>query len=655
MLVTAITIDSRGLAVLFIDAVVLGFIALKPVSRSYDDSDRGSGNIVLMDPPLRPSYARCGAYLLISFAVSCLLVGLKSPNLVNAYHNLVTDLMLSVVPDPGLVEGYARALLPVFQISIIAFGVAFAVTFHSSFGRRLMILFNVGLFLLISALVDAFLGVFVLATGLPIGPTPVVSLLLQYTVAGLVVFRLTFTSFQLPRKTQLPLRRGHDWHDDYILVVCVAAAIIATSAGAIVLVSKLGRNPLIATAVLFASAPYLMLFINVFLGLGKLIHPRRVNPTDERPPVDVIIPAYNEELDIAPLLRSLDAAAGRYQGPVNVILCDDGSLDDTISLAEAAMSSFQHATGQIVIGSHQGKSAALNGALARCTADVVVRVDADCRVHPECFLYSVPHFQADPEVGLVGAFTLPKEPYTTWIDRLRLFELIVSFGFVRPTTDLVDGVFCIPGTFTAFRREAALEVGGFTEGIYGEDVDFTYAVARTGYRAVIDTRVRSYEDVPNTQRQLRTQRTRWNRGGTMAFARFVPIATGLSGPRFWFFGTRQAIRRFLAPLHLSVFTYVLAAALLSPTPHLNLLRLLFVLAFRAVPALLEITVCTVYYRKWRELRWLPFQYLFVVLRHYYCLECFLSFNARPVITGRIAAALGPARPRARVVEASEAY
>ena len=386
---------------------------------------------------------------------------------------------------------------------------------------------------------------------------------MQYTVAGLVVFRLTFTSFQLPRKTQLPLQRGHDWHDDFVLLVCVVAAIIVTSAGAVFVISKFGQDPLIAIAVLFATAPYLILFINVFLGLGKLIHPRRVNPSDERPPVEVIIPAFNEQLDIAPLLRSLDAAAGRYQGPVHIILCDDGSLDDTIPLAEAAMSSFQHATGEIILGTHQGKSAALNQALTRCTADVVVRVDADCRVHPECLLYSIPHFQADPQVGLVGAFTLPKEPYTTWIDRLRMFELIVSFGFVRPTTDLVDGVFCIPGTFTAFRRLAALEVGGFTEGIYGEDVDFTYAVARIGYRAVIDTRVRSYEDVPNTQRQLRTQRTRWNRGGTMAFARFVPVATGLSGPRFWFFGTRQAIRRFLAPLHLTVFTYVLAAAVLS--------------------------------------------------------------------------------------------
>ena len=513
-----IMIDSRGLAVLLIDAIVLGVIVLKPISRNYDDSDRGSGNIVLDGPAVAAELRPLRRLPPDQLRGVCVLVGLKSPNPVNAYHHLVTQLMLSVVPDPDLVEGYARGLLPVFQISIIAFGVAFAVTFRATLGRRLMILFNVGLFLVVSALVDAFLGVFVIATGLPIGPTPVVSLLLQYTVAGLVVFRLTFTSFQLPRKTQLPLRRGHDWHDDFVLLVCVVAAIIVTSAGAVFVISKFGQDPLIATAVLFATAPYLILFINVFLGLGKLVHPRRVNPTDERPPVEVIIPAFNEELDIAPLLRSLDAAAGRYQGPVHVILCDDGSLDDTMSWAEAAMSSFRARHRRDHPRHPPGKSAALNQALTRCTADVVVRVDADCRVHPECLLYSIPHFRADPQVGLVGAFTLPKEPYTTWIDRLRMFELIVSFGFVRPTTDLVDGVFCIPGTFTAFRRVAAVEVGGFTEGIYGEDVDFTYAVARIGYRAVIDTRVRSYEDVPNTQRQLRTQRTRWNRGGTMAFA-----------------------------------------------------------------------------------------------------------------------------------------
>ena len=114
--------------------------------------------------------------------------------------------------------------------------------------------------------------------------------------------------------------------------------------------------------------------------------------------------------------------------------------------------------------------------------------------------------------------------------------------------------------------------------MYGEDVDFTYAVARIGYRAVIDTRVRSYEDVPNTQRQLRTQRTRWNRGGTMAFST-VRSRRHRSG------GTSLLVLRDLAGdqavpgspapdgVHLRA-----GRGHIEPDPsHLNLLRLLFVI------------------------------------------------------------------------------
>ncbi len=634
-------IDMHGLAVLVLDASILALIVLKPLSRNYDDSDRGAGSIVLMRPPLRPSYARCGAFLFISFIVSAFLVGLKSPNLTDAYHSAVTQLLLSVIHDPSVVDGYAHSLPAVFQVSVIAFGVAFAACFRASPARRLMILLNVILFLVISAMADVFFGIFVLKTGFPLGPTPVISLLIQYLIAGIVLFRLAFTSFQLPKKTQLPLRRGRDWDADLVLVICVAAAITVTAFSASYLISNFGQNPLIATAIVFACGPYLLSLITIFLGLVRLVHHRPVHPTAERPPVEVITPAFNEELNIAALLESIDKAAQTYRGPVRVVMCDDGSTDNTVALAQAAMANFRFATGEIIHGGHQGKSAALNQALARCNADYVFRVDADCTVHHECFLYSVPYFLADPQIGLVGAFTLPKEPYTTWIDRMRLFELIVGFGFVRPACDIVDGVGCVPGTFTAFRRSAAFEVGGFVDGMYGEDVDFTYGITRLGYRVQIDTRVRSYEDVPNTQRQLRSQRTRWNRGGTMAYSRFIPVVTGFAGPRYWFFATRQAARRLLAPLHLTIFTYVIAEAIFHPTGRVNLARVGFILLFRAIPPLALMIAWTVYYGKAKELVWLPFRYAFVMLKHYYALECVLSFNARPVITPRMAEELRP--------------
>ena len=649
----------HGFLFLVLDALILAVVVLRPFNRTYDESDKGSGSVVVMRPPLKPSYRRCALFFLTSIVVSAVIVGLKTPNLTDVYHNLVTELLLSVIPDPAVVGGYAKSLLPVFQVSVLSFGVAFAVAFRASLGRRIMILLNVAFFLLVSAVVDAFFGIFVIKTGFPLGPTPVVNLLVQYTIAGVVICRVALTSFELPRKTQLPIGRdkSSDLISDVVVIICVVTALAVVMAGAIFLYSKFGGTPLLAAGIAYACPPYVFLLITVFLGLVRLVHHRTVNPGPERPPVEVIIPAFNEELNIAHLLRTIDVAAGRYEGPVRVVMCDDGSTDSTFELATRAIGAYQHATGEVIKGTHSGKSGALNTALAECRADFVYRVDADCLVHPECFLYSVPHFLADPKVGMVGAFTLPIEPYTTWIDRMRMFEMITGFGMVRPAVDVVDGVSCIPGTFTAFRRDAAMAVGGFVEGMYGEDLEFTLAVARIGYRVVVDTRVRSYEDVPNTQRQLRIQRTRWNRGGTMAFARYIPGATGFAGSRYWFFLTRSSFKRLLTPLHLSTLMYVLTLAVLDPTSHVNLIRVLFVLFFRQVPSLLQLIVCCVYYGKARVLGWLPVRYAFLFLKHFYGLEAFLTFNARPVFTDPVKEALRPAprRPALDAVEAAESY
>ena len=178
------------------------------------------------------------------------------------------------------------------------------------------------------------------------------------------------------------------------------------------------------------------------------------------------------------------AAVHRSRGPpvpavpVRVIMCDDGSTDDTKALADATMASFGYATGEVIEGTHGGKSKALNMALERCTAEFVYRLDADCALDQDEFVYSVAQFAADPRVGLVGALQMPKEPYSTWIDRMRAFELFYMFGFLRVALAQVDAVPCIPGSFCAFRREAALAVGGFLTGMYSEDTDFTCAITR---------------------------------------------------------------------------------------------------------------------------------------------------------------------------------
>jgi cellulose synthase/poly-beta-1,6-N-acetylglucosamine synthase-like glycosyltransferase len=315
-----------------------------------------------------------------------------------------------------------------------------------------------------------------------------------------------------------------------------------------------------------------------------------------------------------------------------VILCDDGSTDDTRALAEAVMASFGYARGIVIQGEHAGKSKALNLALARCTADFVFRLDADCAIDQDAFVYSVARFLADPRTGLVGALHMPKEPYTTWLHRMRAFELFYSFGFLRVAQSQVDSVPCIPGSFCGFRRDAALATGGFVTGMYGEDADFTCGIVRLGYRAVIDTRVVSYEDVPTTVRQLRVQRFRWGIGGRLVYTRFVPFNrdVGAPGPRFWFQMTRGAGTHMMVPAHVFLWLMSLEWAIIRPDVHHNLGKWLgFLLSAQAL-ALVPKFLVLAYYRRLRLLPWAVLWLPFEMLKRLFLLEALLAYQMRQV-------------------------
>jgi glycosyltransferase involved in cell wall biosynthesis len=114
----------------------------------------------------------------------------------------------------------------------------------------------------------------------------------------------------------------------------------------------------------------------------------REPPPRRRPTGSVVIPAYNEAANIANSLRLIarvlveDVADRDWE----VIVLDDGSVDDTAVLAAKAVSAldlggisvkvFQHAV-------NRGLGAALQSAIAASTGDVVVIVDCDLSYSPE--------------------------------------------------------------------------------------------------------------------------------------------------------------------------------------------------------------------------------------------------------------------------------
>jgi cellulose synthase/poly-beta-1,6-N-acetylglucosamine synthase-like glycosyltransferase len=625
--------NTRALALLLLDAIIVGVIIVQPLGRRFDDSDRGHGTVVDMPPFGRPSLRRAGGFLGVAVVISVVIVAVRHPDLAQAYRAALTGLLRWVIRDPAAVAAVAGRVPPLIPAAFTGYLVTVAIVFPATVGRRIMILLHVPLFLGVSLLADTVLAAIEIAAHITLGPAPLLAMYLQYLVGYLVVFRLFFTSHRLPRLTPVPRLRRGDWPDGAVLVLCVLGASGLVFAASTVLYRAAGASPGVAAIILIPVQMAMVDVLAVLLVLTGRIGGQRPRPGAERPPLNIIIPAFNESLGIERLLWSIDRAAGAYGGLVHVIMCDDGSTDDTAELAQAVMDGYRHATGEIIEGGHHGKSRALNLALARCTAEFVYRLDADCAIDQNAFVYSVADFLADPRTGLVGALHAPKEPYTTWLDRMRAIELLYSFGFLRAAQAQIDAVPGVPGSFCAFRRSAALAVGGFVHGMYGEDTEFTCAVARLGYRVVIDTRVVTYEDVPTTVRQLRVQRFRWGIGGRLVYTRFTPFSRqiGAPGPRFWFQMTRGAGIQMLSPAYTFMALLSLAYAIALPGAHHNLLRWVSFLALAQTLALLPRIAVLAYYRRLRRLLpwavlWIPF----VLLKRFFLLEALLAYGMRPV-------------------------
>jgi cellulose synthase/poly-beta-1,6-N-acetylglucosamine synthase-like glycosyltransferase len=247
----------------------------------------------------------------------------------------------------------------------------------------------------------------------------------------------------------------------------------------------------------------------------------------------------------------------------------------------------------------------------------------------DALAYVVPWFR-DPEIGCVGAMEEPRTDTVTWFHRLRTLETLFQFRFLRLGQSLVDGIVVIPGTFTAFRRAPVSEVGGIVMGMNGEDSDITMQIGRVGYRVVVDTRVRCYEDVPRSVGEFLEQRTRWARAGFHVYARHVPLRSGLAGPRVWFWTVRRGFSWFSLQAGLVAPIFMFELVLTNPTYRQNLSTLVLLWAAGgAIPLVISLPLA-IKYRHWQSIGWIPTWFAYAFLRRLATLEAAISLPTRAV-------------------------
>ena len=228
-------------------------------------------------------------------------------------------------------------------------------------------------------------------------------------------------------------------------------------------------------------------------------------PTVTRP-VSVIVPAYNEKECIANTLRSL----AQSTHPIEIIVVDDGSTDNTSEIAE----SLGMPNVRVIRQENAGKPAALNNGVRNASYDIVVMMDGDTVFEPDTVRQLVQPF-ADPEVGAVAG-NAKVGNRDTIIGAWQHIEYVMGFNLDRRMYDLLRCMPTIPGAIGAFRREAVLAVGGMSEDTLAEDTDITIAMHRQGRRVVYQEHAKAWTEAPGSLKQLWSQRYRWSYGTMQA-------------------------------------------------------------------------------------------------------------------------------------------
>jgi cellulose synthase/poly-beta-1,6-N-acetylglucosamine synthase-like glycosyltransferase len=110
-----------------------------------------------------------------------------------------------------------------------------------------------------------------------------------------------------------------------------------------------------------------------------------------------------------------------------------------------------------------------------------------------------------------------------FLPRVQIVEYLRSFLMGRLAWSRVNALMIISGAFGLFRRDVVMEVGGYTTGSLGEDLDIVVRLHRylieagRPYRIGFVPEPACWTEVPQSLRVLARQRARWQNGALECF------------------------------------------------------------------------------------------------------------------------------------------
>jgi cellulose synthase/poly-beta-1,6-N-acetylglucosamine synthase-like glycosyltransferase len=346
---------------------------------------------------------------------------------------------------------------------------------------------------------------------------------------------------------------------------------------------------------------------------------------DEAPGIALLAPAFNEELSIVESVNSLLAL---HYPDFEVIVINDGSKDGTLARVVSHFGLERVARYHDLRVKHQpirglyatprlprllvvdkengGKSDALNAGINVARAPLFCSMDADSLLEPDALLRAVRPFIEEPrktvavggtiriangsriESGQVADLRLPRN----FLALVQIVEYLRAFLMARLALSAMQTLTVISGAFGLFQRQAALEVGGYSHGTVGEDMELVIKLhrlhrdRRQEYRIDFIPEPVCWTEVPESLTILGRQRARWQRGALETFFRHKNMLFNPRYGRVGFLGFGHILVVDVVGPVVEVLGYLLVPLLYG----LGLLSVDYLLAFIAVTFTLGIFV-----------------------------------------------------------------
>jgi len=254
----------------------------------------------------------------------------------------------------------------------------------------------------------------------------------------------------------------------------------------------------------------LILFL-VVAGLG-LIDRKKKRPLASLPALSFMIPCYN---DFDSVEHTLNSIYDVCDSDMDVIVIDDGSTDGSGDKLAALQSRY----GFILISnpSNIGKADALNKHFHLTRNEIVVFIDADVIVNRQSLTDVIARLQRRD----VGAVSCPyRAANPGFIPLMQSIEYNM-LSFIKGAYNIFSAI-ALWGGFAAIKRQAFLDVGGFSASAITEDMDMAFKLNKYGWR-VEQSFYPIFTTVPETFSQWFRQKMRWSSGGIQCFIRHYRV------------------------------------------------------------------------------------------------------------------------------------